>query len=192
MKRKLPIALIIALALVMTSFTSAHAKDGEGRKDKGMRKMDKTQVKERIELIKMWKLIEILDLDSETAVKLFPLMNEFDVKLQDLRNNRGETIKLMREELAKDAVDTAALGSLIAKFKQNERDMTEARIQRLDALSKVLTDEQIAKMIALAPMIEHRIKGLMSEAKARHKERKRWQRDSEDRPRDFERGRRFE
>ena len=188
MKRTLPIALIIALALVMTSFTSAHAKEGKGWKDKGMRKMDKAQMKERIELIKMWKLIEILDLDSETAVKLFPLMNEFDVKMQELRNNRGETIKLMREELAKDAVDPATLSSLIAQFKQNERDTTEARIQRLDALSKVLSDEQIAKMIALAPVIEQRIKGLMSEAKARYKERKKWKRDTEDRPRDFERG----
>ena len=192
MKRKLPIALIIALALVMTSFTSAHAKWGEGRKDKGMRKMDKAQMKERIELIKMWKLIEILDLDSETALKLFPLMNEFDVKQRELGKIRGTTIKQMREELSKEAVDPAALNSLIAQFKQNERDMTEMRIQRLDALSKVLSDEQIAKMIALAPQIEHRIRGLMSEAKARHKERKKWMRDREDRPRDFERGRRFE
>jgi Spy/CpxP family protein refolding chaperone len=192
MKRTLPIALAIALALVITAFTPAHARWGEGRPGRGRQKMDKEQMRERIELLKMWKLIEVLDLDQETAMKLFPVMHEFDVKQDDLRKSRGETFRQMKEELSKDAADPAVLSALTDQFKKSERAMTEVRIERLDALSKILSEEQIAKMITLVPQFEQKIRGLMSEAKARHKERKRWMKHREDRPRDTERGPRFE
>ena len=119
-------------------------------------KLRKEEMRDRAEPRIISKLTEELDLDSETANKLSPLMNEFDIKLQDLRKNRSQTLKLMREELAEDAADPAALSSLIVQFKQTERDMAKARIQRLDALSKILSDEQIAKLIALAPKIKQK------------------------------------
>lgn len=188
MKRKLPIALLIAAALVLTSVALAHAEWGKGRHDKG----DKQKMRERVELIKMWKLTEALDLDQETAAKLFPLMNEFDQKQRALRQKRGETMKQMKEEIDKDASDPAALRSLIDGFKQNERDMTEMRIQRLDALSKVLTDEQVAKMIALVPKFERRIKELIGEARAMQKQRRHWSRDRDGGPHGSEHKRMFE
>jgi hypothetical protein len=195
MKKTLPVALIIAAALVMMSFTPAHARWGEGRRDgKGMRmnKMDKEQLKERIELIKMWKIVEVLDLDQETAAKLFPVMHEYDEKQCELGEARGATIDQIKDELGKETADPAALSSLINQFKQNERDMTELRIKRLDALSKILSDEDIAKMIMLGHKFEHRMRGLFSEAKYRHRDRGRWMRDSDDRPRASKPGPKFE
>jgi hypothetical protein len=192
MKKTLPIVLVIAMTLVMMSFTPAQARWGEGGRGKGMPTMDKAQMRERIELLKMWKLIEVLDLDQETAMKLFPVMHEYNLKQQEIGKVRGATIKQIREEVEKGTTDSAALGSLIAQFKQNERDMTEMRIKQLDALSKVLSDEQIAKMIIFVPKMEQRIRGLMSEAKTRQKERKRWMQHREDRRGDFDRGPRFE
>ncbi len=195
MKRKLPIVLLIAAAVALTSVAVAHAEWGEGRRDRG----DKQRMMERVELIKMWKLTEALDLDQETAAKLFPLMNEFNQKQRDLRQMRSEAMKQMKEEIDKDASDPAALRSLIDGFKQNERDMTEMRIQRLDALSEVLTDEQIAKMIALVPRFERRVKELIGEARGMQKERRRWSEegrrrfeDSQGTPPEFGRGRMFE
>ena len=184
MKKKLPIALLIAVALTLTSVAVAHAEWGNGRRDKG----DKQKVRDRVEFIKMWKLTEALDLDQEMATKLFPLMNEFDQKQRDLRKKRSETMKQMGEELEKDASDPAALRSLIDQFKENERDMTNMRIQRLDALSKVLTDEQVATMIALAPKFESRVKELIGEARGMQRERRRW---SEEGRRRAEEGRRW-
>lgn len=183
MKKKLPIALLIAAALVLTSVALAHAEWGKSRHDKG----DRQKMRERVELIKMWKLTEALDLDQETATKLFPLMNEYDNKQRDLRNKRGETMKQIQEELKKDAPDAAVLRASIDLFKRNERDMTEMRMQRLDALSKVLTDEQVAKMIALVPKFERRIKELIGEARTMQKQRRHWSRDREDGPHGSER-----
>jgi Spy/CpxP family protein refolding chaperone len=170
MKRKLPIAFLIVATLVLSSVTIAHAEWGKGKHGK----VDKQKMKDRVELIKMWKLTEALDLDQETAMKLFPLLNDFDGKKLALRKKRGATMKQMNEELKKEATDSAALRRMIEEFKKNERDLTELRMERIDALSKVLSDEQIARMIALAPKIESRIRELVGEARGRSKERGRW------------------
>jgi Spy/CpxP family protein refolding chaperone len=170
MKKKLSIALLIVAALVLTTVTVAHAEWGKGKHGK----VDKQKVKERVELIKMWKLTETLDLDQDTAMKLFPLLSEFDEKERDIRKKRGATMKQMNEELKKETTDPAALRPLIQQFKQNERDLTEVRMERLDALSKVLTDEQVAKLIALVPKMERKMKELLGEARGMRKERRRW------------------
>ena len=168
MKKKLPVALLIAAALVLTSVAIAHAEWGMGRHDKG----DKQKMKERIELIKMWKLTEALDLDQETAAKLFPLMHEFDVKQRQLHMNRGETIKLMREELKGETADSMALRALIKEFKKNEREMVDLRIERLDSMSEHLSDEQIAKMISLVPKFERGVRELLGDARQMRKDRR--------------------
>ncbi len=172
MKRKWPIVFTLAMALAMGSVTVAHAKWGEGRRsDRPRDKQDHARMRERIELIKMWKLTEVLDLDQETAAKLFPLIHDFDSQQQALRKKRGQTIKQMGEELKKDSPDDSVLRPLIEEFKKNETEMVKLRMERLDRLSKVLTDEQIAKMIALIPKFERDVRDLLGEARSMRRDR---------------------
>lgn len=193
MKTKLSIVTVLAAALVLTSVATAHAKWGEGRGGEEKRKKaDEKQMRERVELMKMWKLIEVLELDQETAAKLFPLMNEFDAKQQDLQKTRRETIKQMREELEKDASKPDALRSLIDRFKQNERDMVEMRIRRLDSLTKILSDDQIAKMIMFVPKFERGVREMLGEARARQKDRRDQRRERIHTPPEFGGGPMFE
>ncbi len=156
MKLRVPGLVVIATILVFASVTTADAKWGDGKWGEGKRnrRSDKQQMKERVEMMKMWKLTRILDLDQEAAAKVFPIMHEYDVKQHELRKQCADTIRQIRESLDSDAVDPAALGSLIDQFKKNEREKVGLRIERLDALSKVLSDEQIAEMIAIVPKFE--------------------------------------
>jgi len=173
MKQKWPIVLTVAAALVLGSVTVAHAKWGDTRRSEQLRgNQDRERVRDRIGLMKMWKLTEVLDLDQETAAKLFPVMHEFDLKQQELGIKRGETIKRMKEALDKRTSDASVLHPLIEEFKKNERDMLDMRMQRLDSLSKILSDEQIVKMIALIPRFERDVKALLGEARAMRKDRR--------------------
>lgn len=173
MKQKWPIVLTVAAALILGSVTTAHAKWGDTRRSEHLRgNQDRERVRDRIELMKMWKLTEVLDLDQETASKLFPVMHEFDLKQQELRIKRGETIKRMKEALDKRTSDASVLHPLIEEFKKNERDMLDLRMQLIDSLSKILSDEQIVKMIALIPRFERDVKALLGEARAMRKHRR--------------------
>lgn len=172
MNKKWPIVLAIAGAIALSSVAVAQPKWGGGRRGEGPPdKEDKTRMRERIHMMKMWKLTEVLELDEQTAAKLFPLMREFAAKQQELRAKRSKIVKQMRQALDKDAPDSAVLSPLIDEFKQNERALVEARIARLDDMSKLLSDEQIAKVIALISKFERQFKGLLGEARAMRKAR---------------------
>ena len=172
MNKKWPIVLTISGVIALSSVAVAQPKWGEGRGWEGsQRKGDKARMRQRIHMMKMWKLTEMLELDEQTAAKVFPLMREFAVKQQELRAKRVEIVKQMGQELDKDAPDPAVLRPLIDEFKQNELAMVETRIARLDDMSKLLGEEQVAKMIALTPKFERQFQGLLGEARATRKAR---------------------
>jgi Spy/CpxP family protein refolding chaperone len=165
MKRRSSIVVAIAAVLVLTFVASAHAEWGRGM---GKGKMDKKMMRERVELVKMWKLTEVLDLDQESAAKLFPIIHEFDVRQRELKKQRGETIKQMKEALKADAPDAAAISSLLAEFKGNERAMVDLRIERLDAYSKIVGDERVAKLVTVLPGFEKKMRGMLGKGGGRH------------------------
>lgn len=175
-------SLLVAIAVGIFAFSlTAQAQPLEDAKTKRKeiqkeeRKRRKDHMRERIELMVMWRLTEELDLDEKTANKLFPALNNSNKQQQKFRKKRGETIKQIKEELRNDLPEPETLGRLIAEFKQNERDMVEARIKRLDDLSQILSQEQIAKMITLVPGFEKKVKEMIHDGRKMRKERgKKW------------------
>jgi hypothetical protein len=134
------------------------------------KKHRKEEMRERIELMIMWKLTEELDLDQETANRVFPLLHEHNKQQRERRTKRARITERMQEELGKDSPEPDTLRQLIDEFKQNERDLAEERIKRLDDFSEVLSEEQVAKLIMMVPKIENRVrdaiqKGRMMRAK---------------------------
>ncbi len=174
MGRKWMAATTVAVALVLGAvvFARAEAFDKPGEWP-GVQKRER--MRERIELMKMWKLTEALDLDEETAAKLFPLLREQEEKARELREKRHELFRQMNDEVAKDNPDSKALRQMIEKFKQNERDAVEMRNKRLDELSKLLDDTQMAKLILFVPKFKRHVRDMICEARGR-----RW--DRRDRP----------
>ena len=111
----------------------------------------------------MSKLAEELDLDQETTDKLFPVLNKSNEQRGKLGRKRSQIINQMKEELDREFPEAATLKRLIKDFKRSERDIVDARIKRLDDLSKILSDQQIAKLIVLLPTIEKDVRKAIRE-----------------------------
>jgi Spy/CpxP family protein refolding chaperone len=159
MNRKWGVATLLAVVIVFAAVT-ADAWPGDGkRRGDGPRERDK--MRERIGMMMMWRLTDVLELDQETAAKVFPLMREYDEQQRNLRDKRRDIVKKLQDTLDQEKSDPTALTGLIGEFKQNERDMVEMRNKRLDALSEVLSDEQVAKLIVCIPQFEHEMRGMM-------------------------------
>ncbi len=161
--------LAMAAAVVLASATAVQAwpfGDESGRRPHRQREKQR----ERIGLMMMWRLTNALELDQDTAAKLFPMMREFDVEKRQLHEKRRDMIQQMRTEVEKDNPDRAALRKMIDDFKQNELDMVGLRNKRLDDLSKILSDEQVAKMIIFVPQFERNVRELISDVRARRRQ----------------------
>ncbi|GAB4345190.1 MAG: hypothetical protein Kow0099_25250 [Candidatus Abyssubacteria bacterium] len=163
---------IWVMAVVMLAFTvGAFAQPGPPRSDDERPRYKRERMRERIELMRMWKLTEVLDLDEATAEKLFPLMKKHQEKQRALHQERRNIIKQMDAELEKGQPDSAALKGMTKKFMANEEEMVKLRNEQIEEFSEVLTDEQVAKMIVFMPRFEGHVRNLICEARMKHMHR---------------------
>jgi len=168
MKGKWIIAVTVVAAIIAMTVVAAHASmfdEPQGKRRPRMRE----RMQERVELMMMWRLTSALDLDEETAAKLFPLLHESNVQQRKLHDSRREIIQQMKAEIAEEKPDSASLTALIERFKQNERDLVDMRNKKIDDLSKLLTEEQTAQVIILVPQFMRDVKELASEVRGRHR-----------------------
>ncbi len=162
----LSLALAALLLLPVSAFAQAKSPAADPSKPNAKQR---ERVRERIEMMKMWKLTEALDLDEQTAQKLFPLLNTYEEQNRQLRQKRTGLIKQMQAEIGKEKADPAALKKLVDEFKKNELEITRSRNQQIDDISTVLSEEQVAKLIVFVPQFEKNVRNMMGEVRARHR-----------------------
>ncbi|MBI5118544.1 hypothetical protein HZA56_18915 [Candidatus Poribacteria bacterium] len=174
MNKKSFVALLVALAVTfgVTLVANAEPFDDPGQgpgPGPGMQKHER--LRERVELMAMWKLTDALNLDQETAAKLFPMLHDLNVQQQKLREKRREIFEGMKAEIEKKQPDSKVLKKMIEQFQENETDMVKLRNKKLDDASKLLTDEQVARMIVFVPQFERDVRQMIDEVRTRRHDR---------------------
>jgi hypothetical protein len=113
------------------------------------------------------KLIEILDMDENTAIKFFSRRNESINRSIKLAEQRDELIEEIEMRLEKDdkAVNDKYLKDQIEKLLEIEDKMLDERKKFITSLDDILTQEQIMKFV----VFDFRLK---SEIKERIKQKK--------------------
>lgn len=100
---------------------------------------------EKIEQLEKAKLIEVLDLDEETAVKFFARRNEHHKVQRDLMRNRQNLLedleKNIKDKVAKDPYYT----DQVNKIFEIEKQMSVEKQSFIRSLNDILNSEQIAK-----------------------------------------------
>ena len=162
-------------ASFMLLATSAHAQNGDrarhdrvaqnkqGDKDKKAKKAKgngdleakREKIRTRIRALRAWKLTEALDLDEATAAKLFPLISDFDEKIEKVTKQN----QVMKRKLKKamDDQDAEVIEALIEEAVAHQRSLWDLQEQRFQAVRKVLTSEQAAKIFVVLPEIDRKI-----------------------------------
>jgi hypothetical protein len=114
-----------------------------------MRKDDKdrTELRERVRMLRMWKLTEFLNLDEKTASLFFPILNKYDNERENLMKERREAVRELRKALRAEKIDPKNLTTLVDRInKVNDEFIGLSRREQAE-LFKVLTLEQQAKYI---------------------------------------------
>ena len=129
-------AWALVLIFMASVVTAAPPPRGENRQ----------RMLEKIETIKMWKIMDALSLDSQTALKVFPIIKEMDQKRIQLREKeRGilQQIKQMAETSQADKkID--ALASKLFELKSKISNVSREEYQKLKS---ILTEKQLAQFL---------------------------------------------
>jgi Spy/CpxP family protein refolding chaperone len=153
------LALIVALALsggqVLAQPANTKGPMNEERRE---------ELRERIELIWMWRLTEELDLTQEEGATIFPILRQYEEKKRTLRDENRELVREL-DRLIKANASAGELKKTIQALAENEKKYHQVKEEGFQKLERILPVEKQARYIVFQEQFRHEIHGLLRQAR---------------------------
>lgn len=157
-------SLLLILVLAFSSTAIAQPANRPKRAEK---------IKERIRALRAYTLTAELQLDEQTAARLFPVLAKFDNVFDKLLTARIEITR--RLHAAGSLKDSKAVDKLIDEAVANQRALWDTEDKRLAELRKILTPAQVARVLVVLPVMERKIQNQLRRAVQRQQRKDRQQ-----------------
>jgi Spy/CpxP family protein refolding chaperone len=162
------LALIVALALSGGQVLARPAGPPAPGDDRPMDQERREELRERIELIWMWRLTEELDLTQEEGAKIFPILRQYEEQKRTLRDENRELVREL-DQLIKANASEGKLKKAIGALAENEKKYHQVQEEGFQKLEKILPVEKQARYIVFQEKFRREIHGLLRKAKGRGK-----------------------
>ncbi len=154
---KLAVAALLSAGLVLTAPGAAHAQ-----------KPDRAaQVQKRIQQARARLLRNKVGLDEKKAVEVEGILDRHAKERKALQKQMREHRRTVTSLLSADSNDQPAYSRAIAGFRSTDKKLRALRDKELDALAKVLTPKQQAKLVVAAKQMQKEIRARMQRRKRR-------------------------
>jgi hypothetical protein len=169
---------VLAILLVLVGFPCLAEPPTEGRPrgsegpglwdDESPQAIEKRKkIRERIELIRMWKLTDELDLNEETGANLFPLLRKYDEKWMELQRERRNIMKELRKAVEDEATSDEEIEAAMENAEENAAAVSDLLRQQRQELKGILLPRQQAKFILFQRKFQREIRKIIAEARHR-------------------------
>lgn len=165
------IPLIFALILFAGQAFSQPPEDF--RKPPSKEQIDKTR--KRIETLKMWKLTESLNLDEETASKLFPLINQYDKERLAVQQKMRKDIRDLRETVGTAGEDE--LRKKIESIKDHHKNLQRINDEETGKVGEILGVRNMARYIIFKQDFDREMKKIIAKSRGTRPAKFKKQRD---------------
>ncbi|NOZ69605.1 MAG: hypothetical protein GXP46_10290, partial [Deferribacteres bacterium] len=135
------ILLVLALSLPAAPGFSRPPEDFKNRPPK--ERIEKTW--KRIETLKMWRLTQRLDLDEETASRLFPVINRYDKQRLALQRGIRRDMRELRRSVETAGEDK--LRRIMKRLRERRMKLQEIDAEETEKLAGILSTRELAKFI---------------------------------------------
>ena len=149
-----PVITILAL-LVAAGTASAQRRPGAARA--GVAQADKDALKKRIRAMRVWYLTEELELDDDTAARLFPVLAKYDDQLEALQVEGARLRRELRQGLARRGNQPDA-GRLVDALLAHYDKVYQLQRDRVVAARKVLSAAQTGRLLLVLPRVDNAIR----------------------------------
>ena len=126
------------------------------------------RLREEIETMKMWKMLEVLDLSQEQSDKFLPVWREMQKAQKDFRERREDLLRSLETVLGEEKPDEGRIKDVFKQLEKGRQQLEEAQQRLRQKAQEVLTLEQQAKLL----LFEDRFEKRMMEIIRQYRERK--------------------
>lgn len=127
--------------------------------------------KDKLEQLEKIKLIESLDLNEETSIRLFSRRNDLKKEIEKLENRNEEIISDLEKSFNEDDKNLEAKQTqLLSEFLKNKQEIENRKQQFLTSLNDILSKEQICKYVVFEKKFRDEIRSVLMDSKKHKKD----------------------
>jgi hypothetical protein len=127
--------------------------------------------KDKLEQLEKIKLIESLDLNEETSIRLFSRRNDLKKEIENLENRNDEIISDLEKTFNEDDKNLEAKQTqLLSEFLKNKQEIETRKQQFLTSLNDILSKEQICKYVVFEKKFRDEIRSVLMDSKKHKKD----------------------
>jgi len=176
--RKITTIGVLALALLVSAPASAQPIDPFARPTvpgagPGGAKL-RQKIARRIQLIRMNAIITAIGLDPKQAPTFFAVANQFEKKLKKIHQSNHQIMSQLGQMVRSGQYRAKKINSLAAQLMKNQIRIKQLELKRFQAVRKIVTAQQLAKLLIAMPRIERRIRRLIRRAQHRRGRGRGW------------------
>ena len=126
---------------------------------------------ERIDTVRLLKMIDALGLEKETAAKLASVSNKYCETRKSLLRNTRKELNALRQILKKGRPDEGELKELVERVKSLKKKSADVKQHQMDEEMNLLTHEQQARYLIFKVDFHKKMHGLIQEIRGAKKKR---------------------
>ena len=107
--------------------------------------------------MKMWKMLEVLDLTQEQSDKFLPAWREMQKAEKTFREKREDLLKSLQAVLGEEKLDEKKIREILGQLDKERLQMEEVQQRFRQKAEDVLTLEQQAKLLLFEDRFEKRM-----------------------------------
>lgn len=111
------------------------------------------------------KLIETLKMDEETTLRFFARRTEFLDKIQLLNKISMDLIDKLEKSFGENNLTESDYKNIIREFNNNDEQMFKEKMNFINSLNDILSEEQIAKMIVFEKKFKEEIRQILKKGR---------------------------
>lgn len=115
------------------------------------------RLREEIETMKMWKMLEVLDLTDEQSNDFLPAWREMQKAQKDFREKREDLLKSLEGVLGQEKPDEGKITEILGQLEKERLQLEEVQQRFKEKAQEVLTLEQQAKLLLFEDRFEKRM-----------------------------------
>jgi hypothetical protein len=115
---------------------------------------------ERVEQFKKMRLIELLNLDEQTAIRFFALYNENQKQLREIRQEQVQALGAIQKLRKSEAAD-AEYGKVVDQLRALESKLNDTKTKYIDEIKQVLTAKQLAEYLVFEFRFQQNLRELV-------------------------------
>ena len=159
MERARRVVILISLSLIMLAPVKLFAQGPPHRPDgtpSGME--ERKKIRENIETLRMYKLLEALDLTPDQSAEFLPALKEFQDAKRKFQEDRRAFLQELEDALESEEIDEKKLEQTLAALEGTREEFQAEFVKFLQKAGTMLTLQQRARLQLFEERFERRLR----------------------------------